>query len=605
MPQNVGTAAITGTTFNTLIPLLSETADITAALRLYHFGDPSYNLANTDPANLVNPSIAYTLYDLQSDIATLSANVGIAYSEYAAKGDILTTTGPGTVSTVQPLALGSQGQVLTVNTATSLGIEWSTPYSQPTIGSTAIPGATTVTTIAGLTLTNPTVNAGSGVVVLPGSNTPAQTADGSIVWDLDSDLLTVGTGSGRKTMVDTDSAQTLTNKTLSNPTITNNLYLFDGNSIVFEGSSADAFETTLGVINPTVDRNINLPNVDGTVITTGDTGTVTSTMILDGTILNADINASAAIAVSKLAASTISGVTLGNNLNALTISTGLSGTSYDGSSAVTLTIDSTVVTLTGSQTLTTKTLTTPIIDSISASAATGINPSLYPNTTTGNISIGAGLTTGQLNIATVGTGVTPISIGHTNATIGLTGNTTVTGTLTSMSTIQGTTGTFTGATLAINGASPQITSTNASTAYIFPSNVTGIVIGSTSIGSTLFPANGTTATASIGAGYMGMPQTSTAISRSFAAVDAGKHIYVTSSGTTQTIPANGTVAFPIGTSIVLVNGSGVSTTIAITTDTLRLANSASTGSRTLASNGICTLLKINSTEWIASGNGLT
>ena len=335
MPQNVGTAAITGTTFNTLIPLLSETADITAALRLYHFGDPSYNLANTDPANLVNPSIAYTLYDLQSDIATLSANVGIAYSEYAAKGDILTATGPGTVSTVQPLSLGSQGQVLTVDTTLGIGIKWETPYTQPTIGSTAIPGATTVTTIAGLTLTNPTVNAGSGVVVLPGSNTPAQTADGSIVWDLDSDLLTVGTGSGRKTMVDTDSTQTLTNKTLSNPTITNNLYLFDGNSIVFEGSSADAFETTLGVINPTVDRAINLPNVDGTVITTGDTSTVTNTM-LAGSIAN-----------NKLTNSTISGVALGSNLNDLTISTGLTGTSYNGSTVTTIAVDtSTIATVT-------------------------------------------------------------------------------------------------------------------------------------------------------------------------------------------------------------------------------------------------------------------
>lgn len=370
MPQNVGSAAITGTTFNTLIPLLSETADITEALRLYHFGATTadYNIANTNPALLPNPGIAYTLYDLQDQIDTISGSLGIAYSEFTAKGDILTATGPGTASSVQPLALGSQGQVLTVNTATSTGLQWSTPYSQPTIGSTPIPGATTVTTIAGLTLTNPTVNAGSGVVVLPGSNTPAQTADGSIVWDLDSDLLTVGTGSGRKTMVDTDSTQTLTNKTLSNPTITNNLYLFDGNSIVFEGSSADAFETTLGVINPTVDRFINLPNVDGTIITTGDTGTVTSTMILDGTILNADINASAAIAysklaltgsivnadisssaaiaVSKLAASTISGVTLGNFLNGLLIGSGLLGdiaTSYNGSATVTVSVDTSTI----------------------------------------------------------------------------------------------------------------------------------------------------------------------------------------------------------------------------------------------------------------------
>lgn len=307
MPQSIGTNAITGTTFNTKIPTLSETADITAALRLYHFGDPNYNLANTDPANLVNPSIAYTLYDLQNDIATLSGSLGIAYSEYAAKGDILTTTGAGSVSTVQPLALGSQGQVLTVDTTLGLGMKWSTPYTQPTIGSTAIPGATTVTTIAGLTLTNPTVNAGSGVVVLPGSNTPAQTADGSIVWDLDSDLLTVGTGSGRKTMVDTDSTQTLTNKTLSNPTITNNLYLFDGNSIIFEGATPDGFETTLSVVDPTADRTITFPNVTGTVVTTGDTSTVTNTM-LAGSIAN-----------NKLANSSIT-------INGTTISLGGSAT---------------------------------------------------------------------------------------------------------------------------------------------------------------------------------------------------------------------------------------------------------------------------------------
>jgi hypothetical protein len=49
------------------------------------------------------------------------------------------------------------------------------------------------------------------------------------------------------------------------------------------------------------DKTITWPDVTGTVVTTGDTGSVTSTMILDGTILNADVNASAAIAFSKLA----------------------------------------------------------------------------------------------------------------------------------------------------------------------------------------------------------------------------------------------------------------------------------------------------------------
>jgi hypothetical protein len=70
-------------------------------------------------------------------------------------------------------------------------------------------------------------------------------------------------------------------------------------SIVFEGSSDDANETTLTVTNPTADRTITLPNVTGTVITTGDTGTITSTMIADGTIVNGDI-ADTTIRAAKL-----------------------------------------------------------------------------------------------------------------------------------------------------------------------------------------------------------------------------------------------------------------------------------------------------------------
>ena len=72
-------------------------------------------------------------------------------------------------------------------------------------------------------------------------------------------------------------------------------------SLTFEGSTADNFETTLGVVDPTTsDKTLLLPNENGTLISTGGTGTVTSTMILDGTILNADINTSAAIALTKL-----------------------------------------------------------------------------------------------------------------------------------------------------------------------------------------------------------------------------------------------------------------------------------------------------------------
>lgn len=58
----------------------------------------------------------------------------------------------------------------------------------------------------------------SGSLIFPQAASPAQTAEGSVVWDTD-DFLTVGTGAGRKTMVDTDSAQTLTNKTITSPTL--------------------------------------------------------------------------------------------------------------------------------------------------------------------------------------------------------------------------------------------------------------------------------------------------------------------------------------------------------------------------------------------------
>ncbi len=88
-------------------------------------------------------------------------------------------------------------------------------------------------------------------------------------------------------------------QTAGNADFTQNIYLNNAN-IVFEGATADDFETTLTVVDPTADNTITLPDVTGTVVTTGDTGTVTSTMILDGTILDADVNASAAIAGTKI-----------------------------------------------------------------------------------------------------------------------------------------------------------------------------------------------------------------------------------------------------------------------------------------------------------------
>ena len=77
-------------------------------------------------------------------------------------------------------------------------------------------------------------------------------------------------------------------------------------NLVFEGPVDDDNETTLAIENPTADRTITLPDTTGTVVTTGDTGTVTSTMINDGTIVNADISGTAGISGSKLQAASTS-----------------------------------------------------------------------------------------------------------------------------------------------------------------------------------------------------------------------------------------------------------------------------------------------------------
>jgi hypothetical protein len=108
-------------------------------------------------------------------------------------------------------------------------------------------------------------------------------------------------------------------------------------------------------------------------------------------------------------------------------------------------------------------------------------------------------------------------------------------------------------------------------------------------------------------GYLGAPQNLGLDSGNvtLALTDCGKHIYHSDGNTrTLTIPANGSVAFPVGTVIAGVNENGAGVlTIAITTDTLRWGSS--TGSRSVAANGSWTLLKVASTLWRLTGDGIT
>jgi hypothetical protein len=129
--------------------------------------------------------------------------------------------------------------------------------------------------------------------------------------------------------------------------------------------------------------------------------------------------------------------------------------------------------------------------------------------------------------------------------------------------------------------------------------------GSGVLTSTGSPAAATTSTGASGFGYMGLPQNgATTGAYGIVAADAGTHIY-SSATRTITIPANATIPMPIGSTIVFIAGSGATVTIAITSDTMYLAGLGTTGSRTLAAFGMATAVKITSTSWIISGNGLT
>ena len=60
-----------GTLIPTAIPGYTDSADIQAALRAYHYGSYAYDPANTSPGSLVTPSVAKTIYDIQTDITAL------------------------------------------------------------------------------------------------------------------------------------------------------------------------------------------------------------------------------------------------------------------------------------------------------------------------------------------------------------------------------------------------------------------------------------------------------------------------------------------------------------------------------------------------------
>ena len=107
-----------------------------------------------------------------------------------------------------------------------------------------------------------------------------------------------------------------------------------------------------------------------------------------------------------------------------------------------------------------------------------------------------------------------------------------------------------------------------------------------------------------------IPQNSQSANYTTVSTDAQKHFSTrrpTSRPASGPSPATPPCRTSIGTAITFVNqnGAGIITYRGRRTDVLRLAGPGTTGTRSLAANGVCTALKITATEWIISGTGLT
>jgi hypothetical protein len=115
--------------------------------------------------------------------------------------------------------------------------------------------------------------------------------------------------------------------------------------------------------------------------------------------------------------------------------------------------------------------------------------------------------------------------------------------------------------------------------------------------------------AAVEVGFRGVPVNSQSAAYTTVLSDAGKvilHALADTNDRTFTIDSSANVAYPAGTVLTFVNQVNT-VTIAITTDTMKLAGAGTTGSRTLAANGIATAVKLNTGTpvWLISGTGLT
>jgi hypothetical protein len=209
---------------------------------------------------------------------------------------------------------------------------------------------------SGLTVTNATGVAGN--ITLGTNATSSNTASTLVLRDASGNFTAgtiTATLSGTATnatninisSIDGNTSDTTTSVVLVGSAATGNQSPFIDAGLTYNASTNALTATTfIGALTGNSDsatilqtgRNFSITgDVTASAISFNGSGNVAlATTLAAGVVSNTNISATAAIAVSKLAANTISGVTLGNNLNTLTFGTYLTGTSYNGSSGVTI-----------------------------------------------------------------------------------------------------------------------------------------------------------------------------------------------------------------------------------------------------------------------------
>ncbi len=123
-----------GSIYTTQIPEYEDSADIKAALKLYHYGQAS------EPATLEDvpaESIVGHLIDLQDQIDAISNSAGIQASIVDAKGDLIVATG---ADTVVRKPVGTNNQVLAADSAETTGVKWTAATDLVSAASTSVAG---------------------------------------------------------------------------------------------------------------------------------------------------------------------------------------------------------------------------------------------------------------------------------------------------------------------------------------------------------------------------------------------------------------------------------------------------------------------------------